>query len=372
MKALDKVFIRVFVTEFYRVNAGFFLIVAGLCFGFLSGREHKALAQAFVSSPLLLLIPFAVWIIYGFKVIGFNSILLTKTENSFLFQSSALPRFQLWKCISMVSFMQLLPVLSYGMFLMLVALPSKQFNSFALSTTILLSGLLLITWKTVNLILSPKLDSRVSLFKNKIDVWITKPFVWFYPEWIIRQQPLLIIGTKLFSCLIIIGTSRLYLFDTYDERLMAMGSALAFASNLVVVFYYHRFENFHYPVLRSLPFSLPKRLSLFILTFIILNAFEWGTLYHYFPVALGRIHFFLLITFSLSIYVIGYACLFIKDVTLELFIQKTGIAAFTWFILILFKVPLLVFITAHLIAGYWIYHNRFYKFEFNSEVGSDK
>ena len=372
MKSLNNVFRSVFVTAFYRINAGFFLIVAGVCFGFLSGREHKALAQAFISSPFLLLIPITVWIIYGFKVMGFNSILLAKDENSFLFHASALPRFQLWKCISIVIVMQLLPALSYGLFLIIIAVQTKQFVSIALVASVLASGTLLITLKTVTIILTPDLGSKVSLLKNKIDGWITKPFIWFYPEWITRQQPLLVIGTKLFACLLIIGTSRLYLFDTYDERLLAMGCTLAFASNLVIVFYYHRFENFHFPVLRSLPFSLPKRLGAFVFTFTLLTVFEWSTLVNYFPEALSSIYFFMLVAFALSIYVISYAYLFIKDITLELFIQKAGIAAFAWFILLLFKMPLLILIVVHFSAGYLIYHHRFYRFEFNSEINSDK
>ncbi len=372
MKALSKVFLRVFVAEYYRVNAGFFLVVIGICFGFLRDVEHRALAEAFVSSTFLLLIPFTVWLIYSLKVITFNNILLTKHENNFLFQTSALPRFLLIRHISTIVFLQMIPALLYGLFLILTALKSQAILSLAFILLALIILPMLITWRTVNAILNPDTGSKVSALKNKIDGWITKPFIWFYPEWIFRQQPLLVIGTKVFSCLIIIGISHFYLFDTYDERFMAMGGVLAFSSNLVLVFYYQRFENFHFAFFRGLPFSLMKRGAYFLITLFILSLFEFIILLRYFPEQLHFIYFLLLILLALSIYAIGYAYLFTKDITLELFIQKVGIAAFSWIVLILFKVPLLVFIAVHFFIAYIVYRKNFYTFEFNSEIGSDK
>lgn len=372
MKALGKVFLRVFVTEYYRVNVGLFLVVAGICFGFLRAPEHKALAEAFVSSPFLLLIPLMVWITYAFKIITFNNILLSKHENNFLFQTSALPRFLLIRHVSVIIFLQLIPALLYGLFLILTALKVQALLSLALILLALSILHVLITWRTVNAILKPDTGSKVSALKNKIDGWITKPFIWFYPEWIFRQQPLLVIGTKVFSCLIIMGISRFYLFDTYDERFIAMGGVLAFSSNLVLVFYYQRFENFHFAFFRGLPFSLIKRGAYFLITLSILSLFEFIILLRYFPEQLHFIYFLLLILLALSIYAISYAYLFIKDITLELFIQKVGIAAFVWIVLILFKVPLLVFIAVHFLIAYIVYRKNFYSFQFNSEIGSDK
>ena len=372
MKALDKVFLRVFVTEYYRVNFGFFLLVAGICFGFLRAPEHKALAEAFVSSSFLLLIPFTIWLVYSFKVITFNYLLLSKQENNFLFQASALPRILLIRHISVITFLQLMPALVYGLFLILIALKVHAIVSLAFIILALIILHLLTTWRTVNAILKPDVGSKVSVVKNKIDGWITKPFIWFYPEWIFRQQPLLVIGTKVFSCLLMIGISHFYLFDTYDERFMAMGCVLAYSSNLVLVFYYHRFENFHFAFFRGLPFGLVKRGVNFLITLFILSLFEFIVLLRYYPEQLHVIYYVLLILLALSIYAIGYACLFIKDITLEFFIQKVGIAAFIWIILILFKVPLPVFIAIHFLMAYIVYKKNFYTFEFNSAIGSDK
>jgi len=60
LKSIVIVLHKVMVREFYRSNASFFLVVIGLGAGFMRSNEHVALAEFFVSSPLLLLFPIIV------------------------------------------------------------------------------------------------------------------------------------------------------------------------------------------------------------------------------------------------------------------------------------------------------------------------
>ncbi len=360
------------VIEFYRINIGFFFIAIGFFFGFLSGREHQALAEAFVSSPLLLLIPFAVWTIYTIKIIGFNSLSFDKNENSFLFSTASTPTLSLLGCLITVALNQLSPILAYGFFLMIVAIKLNQFIAIGQITGFLLLLVIIITWKLRSSIYNPNQEKTTSWFKHKMNIWVTKPFIWFYPEWILRKQPLLILGTKLFAGLLIIGVSRLYLFDEYDARLMGMGATLVFTANAVIVYYYQRFENFHFSVLRSLPFSIGQRMIQFLSVMGLLGLLEWGMLFSYFPKALSVIDLVILYAYGLSIYFMGYAYLFMKDMSLEKFINKAFIAAFVWFILILFKTPVLFLTLVHLGMGLIIYRKKFYRFEFTEEAGSEK
>ncbi|HEY5825744.1 MAG TPA: hypothetical protein VIT44_15325 [Cyclobacteriaceae bacterium] len=360
------------VLEFYRINIGFFFIAIGFFFGFLSGREHKALAEAFVSSPLLLLIPFSVWTIYALKIINFNSLSFSKNENAFLYSAASLPRISLWNCLLSVTISQLSPIILYGCFLIIVAIKTSQFIVLTQIVGFQFLLTLLIAWRLRSDVIHPNKGKTVSVFKNKLDTWMTKPFVWFYPEWILRKQPLLILGTKLFAGLLIIGVSRLYLFDEYDARLMGMGVTLAFTTNIVVVYYYQRFENFHFNLLRSLPFSISQRMIQFLVVIALLSLLEWGVLFSYFPKALSIIDLTTLYAYGLSIYFLSYAFLFVKDMSLEQFINKAFIAAFVWIILILFKLPVLFLTVLHFGIGILIYRNHFYRFEFTEETGSEK
>lgn len=372
MKSLLKVFNRVLVIEFYRINIGFFFVAIGFFFGFLSGREHKALAEAFISSPFLLLIPFTIWIIYTLKILGFNSLSLDQKENSFLFASASLSKSTLLSCLITVAFNQLCPIIAYGCFLILVAFKANQFISIVQIIGFLLFLIATITWKLRASLYYPNQGKTISLFKRKLDNWLTKPLIWFYPEWILRKQPLLIIGTKLFASLLIIGVSRLYLFDDYDARLMGMVVTLAFSANMAIIYHYHRFENYHFDILRCLPFSSGQRIIQFLLVIALLSLPEWGMLFSYFPAILSFIDLITLYLFGLSIYLLGYTFLFIKDMNLDQFINKVFVAAFTLIILILFKVPVLLIIILHFFVAVIVYRKNFYQFEFKEETGSEK
>src|SRR6185295_14341470 len=235
MNDLSSTLFKVLVREFYRVNAGFFLIVIGICFGFLRDVEHIALAHYFTSREVLMLIPFLVWLIYSIKIITFNSLALRKKENEFLLSVAALEARKLWAQIALVVSWQFIPVFAYGAFLMAVSLQSNQT---VIPFLIFLLLLLPWTWMTVSLyrkIRKPDPGIIIGYWRRKVNSIFIRSYILYYPEWIASRQPLLAIGTKVLACTMIIAISRLYLFDTYDERLFAMGCALTFSFNLVLV-----------------------------------------------------------------------------------------------------------------------------------------
>jgi hypothetical protein len=367
LKPLHSIMTRVLVVEFYRINAGFFFLVIGLCFGFLSGREHMALAQAFVSSTTVLFIPFIVWIVYTLKVIQFNKLEFLKGENSFLYHCAALTKNQLWICCLNVAFKQLTLPFLYAVFLIAFALKLQEFDALVEIISALIVLAVVVAYRLRSEILHPGMNKKISALKQKIDSWFVRPSIWFYPEWILRQQPLLVIGTKIFSGLFIIGVSRLYLFDSYDERLMAMGCMLAFSSNLVLVYFYHRFDTIHFSLMRSLPIPLSTRLLSFIGTMTLLNITEIGLVLNYYPVQLSLYHCGEFLFFGLSIYVLAFATLYIKNIELEKFIQNIFIASFSWFILILFKMPVILLGVVQVLFAFMIYSKTYYTFEYKSD-----
>src|SRR4051812_2823646 len=116
MKAALTVLLKVFVSQFYKANAAFFLLILGFCFGFMSGIEHKALAQFFTSSSLLLLIPIGIWVLYTIKIVLFNRHVLQQPENEFMFCFSLLPVSQQVLMLLNVLSAQMLPALLYAVF----------------------------------------------------------------------------------------------------------------------------------------------------------------------------------------------------------------------------------------------------------------
>jgi hypothetical protein len=372
VSSISPVFHKVFAREFYRINAGFFLVVIGICFGFLKDTEHLALAQYFISSPILIFVPGVCWFLYALKVTNFNHLTVRKSENKFIYLSGRATSTRLVFWLAVVAIQQLMPALLYGCFLMVIAYHFDQTLALAevLAAFVLLISI--ISWKLYQDIRHPDDERKVSLLRRKINFAATTPFVWFYPAWILRRQPLAVFSTKVFTLLTIIGISRLYSYDSYDERLFEMGGLLAFSSNLVLVYHYHRFENFHFSLVRGFPISLPHRFWIFILSMTILQLPEIGALINYFPEAISHLHLIALVAFGISISCLCYASLFYRDIILEKLIRRVFFMTILWFVLILFGVPIYFLAALQCIVAYALYRKDFYSFEFNAAIGSEK
>jgi hypothetical protein len=372
MNPILRILTKVFVSEFYRINAGFFLIVIGLCFGFLRDIEHIALAQYFTASPLLLLIPLLVWFLYALKIISFNSIAIKKKENEFVYNLALVKLGKSWGFILVMSVFQFLPAILYGLFLIAMSLKNHRtdiawmiFGSQAFFWTLISSIFL---WEVTH----PNPGININFFQRKINSSLIRTYAFIYPEWITRKQPVMTMVTKILSCILIVGISRLYLFDSYDERLFGMGCALTFSFNLVIVFYYHRFENFHFQIIRSLPLSLHRRLGNFISTLVLLEAPEILTIINYCPSNISLWQLTAIVLLGISIGLAAYGLLFTGDILLESFIQKVFAACFIWITLILFKMPIIILAIVNGVIGYIASQKNFYEFEFNSEINSEK
>lgn len=372
MKSVVSIFQKVLAKEFYRTNAGFFLLVVGICFGFLRGAEHIALAQYFISSPILLIVPVFTWLLYALKIILFNDAAMKKDANQFLYISATLPTLTLSTSLAMVSLQQLMPAILYGGFLAAMAYANNQLQVIPEVIIALTFFALLIIARLRWTILHINQEKKTGLIIHKLTTWFARPYVLFYPEWIVRAQPLMVFGTKVFASLIIIGVSRLYDFDTYDERLFDMGCMLAFSFNLLLVFYYQRFENFHFSMMRSLPIALPQRLINFIFIFIILQMAEIGSMINYLPSGVTVFHTIFLILFGLSIDLMFYAGMHFRDRTMESFVNRLFFMTIAWIVLILFQVPIVLMAVVQIVLATMIYRKYFYRFEFDAEINSEK
>ena len=363
MKVLHTIFNRVFTVEFYRLNALFFLLSIGLAFGFMSGREHMALAEFIIGSPLLTLVPFAVWVLYGIKIYSFNKQVCQAREISFVHSVSLLPRHTQIAVSLSVIINQFMPALLYGMFLISMAL-HHTLPYAALSLTIsLILPLAGLTFFLHQQMQFPQLERKTYFLKKWMDRTFEKPFTQFFAEWLCRKQPGLFIITKLFSAILLFAISQLYRYDEYDNRLMAMGCVLGFAANLAIVYQYVLFENHILSLLRNLPLPWTRRMLLFLSAMLVLNLPELLVLTRTFPDALGYYNLFEMMVSSFILLMGGYSYLLRKNITFESFTGHIFIFSFVVLIAILYKVPLLLLSGLALGASLYVYPKYFYNFE---------
>jgi hypothetical protein len=354
---------KVFAKEYYRLNAGFFLLVLTLTFGFMSGAEHRALAEFFITSPFLLLMPVGVWIIYLIKMINFNRSQVGFPQNQFLYAFTLhSPMRQIIPLFVTVA-IQFIPAMLYGIFLVIMALKHSTYVPVMVIPATIFLLLMAATVLLLRQLNKMTREVKVSWIKKHIDYSFTRPLIQFYLEYLTRKDPALIFGTKVFSGLLIFAVTQLYSGETYDVRLLAMGCVVAFSANFMVISQLHHFENKVFILLRNLPLTIAKRTVTFLLVFSVACLPEIMILIKYFPEAVEWIQALPVIFFGASIGYLFYALHFTEVIHQKNFERLIFALVMGWILVILFSVPVFILALVNAGIGIWILVKYFYRFE---------
>lgn len=363
MKIISSTLIRVFAKTFYQVHAPIFLFVIGICFGFMSGIEHKAMAVFFVSSPIFISIPVVVWAAYTAKVIHFNRLTLHLDRNAFVFNITLLGLSAQLQAFCILLIIQLLPIVAYAVFLMTIAIQLQKILSLIIipsSIVILLMG------AVIAFSLSLKINTRkksvfnfLRLFKIRYPRFYTMCCV----EWIVREDLVTFFVTKIFGCMILLGITKLYQADHYDWRLLIIGLTITFSLNVNALLQLHRFENSAFQLTRNLPWSIAKRFLNNALVIMCLALPEWGILVRNYPGNLSFTTAALSVLFGLSLHLLFYALLYATANDDTRFTRIAFAAAIGEIVITLFTFPLWIMVMINLATGLVLFKRFFYRYE---------
>jgi len=361
-----KVLIPVFVREFYLTHTGFFLLVIAFAGGFMRSYDHIGLAEFFISSPLVLVIPIVFWFLYNLKVINFNREKIKQNENEFIFCFMLFPVSKQWWMAIRVVLVQLLPVFLYGLFLSLLAWKHEMINSIIV---ILIALKILVIISAYHLLWSlrhPNYEKKVSFISRFLNLQFKKSFPLFFIEWITRHEFAMLLGTKFFSALIILGITSLYKTDTYDLRLLSIGVVIVSAANTGLIHAMHHFENFHLSWLKGLPLAFLKRIFYSLLTIVIILLPEMVFLIQNFPSGQGWHNLVFSAFFLFSIAFLIYGLLYAKDRNQQEIMTLVFYCGIGWFVLVLFDVPIILLGISNVLAGFVLWKKFYYSFEYVS------
>ncbi|CAN5462332.1 hypothetical protein BH09BAC3_BH09BAC3_15820 [soil metagenome] len=363
MRDLVNVLQGVFTREFYRLNVMFFLLVCGLAFGFMSGVEHKALAEFLTSGPVMTLIPVSLWILYGVKIYSFNNQVCRMREMTFVrLLALTSTRIQFFCSISVVA-NQFLPAIGYGAFLIIIAIQNQSLTAafcIGISLFLLVLTFSILLYRRIN---SIEEESRASLLKKWMDKNFEKSFIQFFVEWLMRNHPGIIVFTKIFGCVLLLSVCQLYKYDEYDYRLLALGCLASFGVSIVMAHHYVLFENHKFQVLRNLPINLTRRMLYFALSITFLCLPEFIVLVRNFPNQLAAYHFIEVTAFVISNLILGYVILLKIKNNLERFSGNVFILSMMMVVIILFGVPLYLISVVALGVSILLYQRGYYEFE---------
>ncbi|GAB3546218.1 hypothetical protein [Spirosoma fluminis] len=253
---------RVFVTSFYTRNAGTFLVIILLAFGFLSSVEHKALILAALGSPFFLSLVFVLWFFYFLKTSIFIRQELSEPVHLFLQTFWLVPTPMRWLLWLWVQTALLVPIIAYAAWMVQLAVVYQQWASGSAIILFILALLVAGVWRADYRLRHPSPD-RLRL----PTVNIRLPYTLFFPAYWLRHEPLSLVLTKAFSGLLLAGVCRLYPTDDYDQRLLLIGLLFAVLGHAQVGGQLSVFERRYLLLLPNLPLSWLQRFNRYVLIY---------------------------------------------------------------------------------------------------------
>jgi hypothetical protein len=278
MQAVKKVLRKAIVNEFYKANAGFFLVVLGLGFGFLKLPQHVEIVSLLAMKPLFYLVPLVVCLLYITKVLAFIIRIKKLPQNYWLTYLDLLSQFERRLTIIHIQALLLAPILVYGGFMASVAYQLEQWFSVVLviigSLILLLLSALIVNKKIVF-----PIDGKAQSSLKKISQWLPRVFPLFFIHQLLGRQAILLLGTKIASIAIVIGAIFIFQMEGVDLRIISLGLLLTGAVNTVLCFHYHEFEQNQLVLFRNLPLVKSKQFLWFSSTYLILLIPELAILF---------------------------------------------------------------------------------------------
>lgn len=367
MKRLLSIFNRSIVAEYYRQNMVFIFVLILFCFGFLRAMEHITIIKLILKLPALLLLTFIVWAAYALKVALFNLRLLESRQYEFLYQARLFPLHKRFGVFCLVMFNLLQLTILYSLAMIKIGMDEKRYGAVGLilliNLVLIVSGALVLEYR----IRRPNPEKLLPRTFQGIFSRFNTPSYLFFVRYLSARQPVLLLITKLFSMAVLLGFCYLYPTDDYDERFLAIAGLLVGASHIVFNQKYFQFEHVHLGLLRNLPLGVMKRYSGYLITYVVLLVPELLVLIKNLPGGLSYVFMAELLIFIMSIILFMHHLHYINGVSGDAIMQRLFFGGVGVFLLIMFKVPLVILSGVLLMAGIVVFRKHFYLSEYHGE-----
>jgi hypothetical protein len=342
------------VSAFFRQRAGMFLVLLGILFGFLSGREHHAFAVFFLTGSYGMVYLFGIWLTYTMLCSQFLVNTWKLPEYTFIYHARIWPpgtRFTRFLLLAL-GFLQ--PILFYGIYLISISLQDSLANRiwsifpFYMVLAMLIAALA--EWRIRNPVLYVAKENR-SFVK-----WpFPRPSSWLYwsVEWLFRERGITLLFGKLGAVLVSVGTMLYYSTDAYDLRLPAVGLSMAYLLNLGISDQYFRWESEIFLWGRTLPVSNLTRFGRMLAFHAMIILPE--TLAAMRNVSLTFFEIFQLYCLGLALLTLSHLFFYKNDGLRE---DSMGNFLFGFIgltLLILYQIPLLVIATAAVAYSFFVF-----------------
>jgi hypothetical protein len=270
-----------------------------------------------VNNSESLLFVYALWVAYALKVVLFLLPAINRPENQFLANYFLLDPLTKITAACTSVLVLLIPMIMYGVFLIsLSAMEGFIFPVFSIVACllILIATLTLLVNNQLNRLPHEKKIFQLRLFKK-----MTLAPEFFFISFLARNEIVLLMLSKIYGVLLIIGSSAMYRTGDFDLRVLSTGVLLAAVGNVAIL---HKYVWFQY---QPMVFSLNLPISFFkialrqIITIFILLLPEFVVLFRHYPLDAVAYDVFGLLLFPVALCYLMYAWMILRQKTLSEF-----------------------------------------------------
>jgi hypothetical protein len=357
---LTQVLNRIFVNGFYQAHAGMFLFFFLFMIGAVNPGEllnyHKMLMLAFVTSPLMLLLVFAVWLLYSIKCWHYVVTQIAAPTQHFLFYSiNAFAKMEQLKSWFIIQLYIMLPVIAYG----LIAVGVGVAYHYYVTPVIIIAYLLLLLALSAVLysyIISRLVNGGSQSFLLRWGSGWKKPYYTLYIYYVLNRLKIPYLITKGLSWLIITCVFLLFADVKQDVRVAGMAVLAIAVAHAVMVFQAQQFEHTYLVLVRNFPYSILKRYAYSLLTFsmLLLPEVVW---------LLSRFNYLLalqLLLMALSMLLLLHSLIYYIGLTMDKYLQWVmGLFIVLFWVMMFQLMPLLI--VGNVLVSFLMFYRYYYR-----------
>jgi hypothetical protein len=265
------VLFKIWVTRFYKINTGFFLLLFLLLFALLDGpstiKFHQAIMRGITGSYAFLGGAMLVWALYSFKCVNFCLKEIHQPANSILFRLQSISNKRQFRLLLACHSALFAPLLLYAAITIVLGIREHHY---------LLAGIFLLyqlamcgigagvyfqqlnnTWK------KPAFTLPAILIIRK------KHFLFYLIHYSLSNRKSTFIGIKFFSLLLLqamLATNS----NKLNKESVCILIMFLISAHALLPYYYVRFIEGELGLLRNLPITIAKRGFIFVITYAII------------------------------------------------------------------------------------------------------
>lgn len=279
-----KVVVKTIAKPFYEAHAGFFFLLFFIAGGFMRSNEHIALATYIADSFFLTIIVLLCFLLYHFKLLLFTRSLLSAEANFFI-RRLICASVQIRILTIGFVFISLSAVpLFYAFFLSFFMFDADAFLKIGWLFTYFIAIFMLYFALLTRQILRPISDIKTNFITRFISTKFSRPFVLWFPTYLIQSRPLLVLSTKVLSIILLTFCFSSYDVSEYDWRYLGMCVVIAMSANLVLSHTFFEFSVKSLNFLRGMPISAFERIAFYVAVVSILMIPEIIVLFKKMPI----------------------------------------------------------------------------------------